>query len=164
MSAADQPLAASDPPSGARRGLQDNSSIGELEGTCSINRHSTGDRLDNGRQHGFGGKRGFQASSQPRDDAVGLVTVLIQQVVDGLLEASAQGLKQHGDQTCRQQGDAQVAMCLKEHAEANYDQDVNGDDAYREHAIDQYAVDEQVNVPGPIAQQGEAAQAIYHAR
>jgi len=77
-------------------------------------------------------------------------------MVYGFLQALSQGLEEHRDQAGRQQRDKQVATGLQQVAWRDDDQYVQCDDAGCKCAIDQGAVDDEVDVPQSVAQNSDA--------
>ena len=102
-----------------------------------------------------GARDAFESAAELRDDHIRLVALPIGQAVHATLEPAAQGLEEDGDHACRQQRDQEVHARLEERAGPTDDQRIEADDDGGERAIDQRAIDDEVNVVEAILQDGE---------
>ncbi len=86
----------------------------------------------------------------------GGVALAIHQAIYEALETLAQRLKEYGDEARCQQRDEQVATCLQDLTKQDDDHYVDANDTGGEHAIDQRAVDDNVDIPQVGAQDSDA--------
>ncbi|TME01962.1 MAG: hypothetical protein E6I80_20955 [Chloroflexi bacterium] len=63
-------------------------------------------------------------------------------------------MKEHRDDAGRQQGEEHISLYLDERTQANDDQHIQSDDAQGERTIHQRAIDDEIDIPQAIAQNG----------
>ena len=67
----------------------------------------------------------------------------------------AERLKKDRDQSGRQEGEEDIALDLDERPQTNDEEHIQADDAQGQCPINQGAIDDEVNIPQPIAQDGD---------
>ncbi|KPV51090.1 hypothetical protein SE17_23210 [Kouleothrix aurantiaca] len=94
--------------------------------------------------------------AEPRQDAIRVAALAVHQLVDGALQAHAQRLEQHRHQAGRQQGHPHIALGVEQRAQVGHHHNVQAEDAGRQRAIHQRAIDQNVDIVQAVAQDGNA--------
>jgi hypothetical protein len=99
-------------------------------------------------------ERRFQALAETREHRVGVVTLAVEQVVDDLLEALANRLQQDGDKSSGGPRDPKVIAGVKDRPKVAHNTDIQHDNTPAQRPVDKGPIDEDVDVPGTVAQDG----------
>ncbi len=111
---------------------------------------------DDGGQDGIGVQSRLQALAEAGKHNIRFITQAIQQAVDAALQEVTQRLKKHGHDTCSNERDDQVSTRAERGSQVADHEDIDADDERGEQTVDQRAVDDDINVPQPVAQDGDA--------
>ncbi len=118
-------------------------------------------QLERGGDGGHDGGQGFGRHgcglvllAQAGEHGVRIVTLAVHELIDAALEPLTHGVEGHGHQPGCDQGDDQVPGRLKEEPQAAHRHNVDQDHAQGQTAIDQRAVDDDVDVPELVAEDG----------
>ncbi len=100
--------------------------------------------------------------AEARDDSVGLVALTVHQPVDAALEPIAQRLEQHRDDGGGDERDREAAARPKHRAEIADDEHIDAGDQGGKRAIHECAIDDRVDVPQVVAEDGDGDGYRYH--
>ncbi len=112
--------------------------------------------VHNGRQHCIWSQRRLQPLAQLGDDGIGFVALTVEQAVHPSLHPGAHGLEQHGHQPGCHQRNHQIPTAANECAQGSHHQHVHSNNADGEDAVDQRAIDDEVDIPQSGTHDGEA--------
>jgi hypothetical protein len=109
-------------------------------------------RRDDRRQHRLGRQRALQPLAELGQRGVRLAAPAVEQPVDRPLQARPGGREEHRDDAGRDQRDRQVVLAPQRRAEVADHEHVDADDQHGERAVDQRAVDDDVDAVEPVAE------------
>ena len=128
--------------------------VGECEPDVR-QRERLADRLDDGREDGVELQRRRERSAEPGDRRVGIVPLAVHEPVDEPLHALPHRLEADGHDTGHDEREEKVAAGRERRADQSDDGDIAGDDADRHHAVDEGAVDDEVDLVEPVLEDGD---------
>ena len=97
------------------------------------------------------GHGGLQASSQAREHSIRVVALAVHQAIRTALKPLAQGSEDDGHHTRRHERDREICTCLEEHTQDYHDEGVERYHDGAKGTVDQRAVDDDIDVPQPVA-------------
>ncbi len=97
----------------------------------------------------------FQPLPKAGQDLERLVSLAVNQLVDPALQTFPQWLEQNSHQARGSQRDEPVTLGLNQGAGASHDQGVYADNTSSQQPIDQRPVDYEIDVPQPVAADGD---------
>ena len=120
-----------------------------------LQRERLADRLDDGGEHGVGLQRARERSAEAGDRGVGVVPLAVHQPVDEPLHALPHRLEADGHDAGHDERDEKVAAGRERRADQSDDRDIAGDDADGHHAVDERAIDDEVDLVEPVLEDGD---------
>ena len=99
----------------------------------------------------FGGNGGLQASSQAREHRIRVVALAVHQAIHTALKPLAQGSEEDGHHPVATSETSEICTCLEEHAQGYHDQGVERYHDGAKGTVDQRAIDDDIDVPQPVA-------------
>ena len=114
------------------------------------------DRLDDAGQHGLGGRRHLEATSQAGNRRRRIVALAVEQVVDGALQPVAQRVEHERHQPRGDDRGADSHLLAQERPRERDHDCVGAHDAGRQCAVEQCAIDDDVDLVQPVAQDRDA--------
>ncbi len=111
--------------------------------------------LDNRGEDSLGSKCGLQATPQVREHGIRVIALAIHQAIDHALQTSAERLKEDRDQAGGKQRNEGIPERMQQRAQDAHHEDIHSDDDRCEETIHQCTIDDDVDIPQPIAQHGE---------
>ena len=125
---------------------QCNGDIGQLE--------RGGNGLDECREHVLGRHDQGKLLIQTCEYLVGSVTLPVHQPIDRASSAATHGLEDNGHESSSDERNQRDIRRLEQCADITDDQDIQANHTSHQHAIDQCAVDDEIDISSSIAENG----------
>ena len=113
--------------------------------------------IDERREHGVGPERRLEPMAELGDRARRLVACAVQEPVDAALEAIAQGRRGQRAHRGRRGGD-EPPLARPDRADAEHERGVGAHDARAQRAVDERAVEDELDVVQPVADDRDPGQ------